>query len=162
MLIRSLLRNITNYIKNLYYAATRWIDVLHCKMKYPDYADNEFNQGRLKHIWGVKSSIDTRSKESNMYTLNDIEIVYDRKNKLYFLHMQTQRFESKKEERGYLQSLLLSFKDFMEDNGYDTNYQRNFLYSLPNVNSHAESIEELYTNFKMYVEGYCSVCGREN
>lgn len=129
-------------------------------MKYPDYVDNEFNQGRLKHIWGVKSSIDSRSKEPNMYTLNDIEIVYDRKNKLYFLHMQTPSCESKKEERGYLQSLLLSFKNFMDDNGYDTYYQKKFLYSLPNVNSHAESIEELYINFKLYVEGYCSVYRR--
>ncbi|PIH59089.1 hypothetical protein [Paenibacillus sp. LK1] len=144
-------------MKDFYYATTRWIDVFRCKMKYPDYADNEYNQGRLKHIWGVKSSIDNRFKEANMYTLNDIEVIYDRKNKLYFLHMQTQHCESSNEERGYLQSLLLSFEDYMDDNGFNTNYQKRFLYSLPNVNSYAESIEELYINFKMYVKGYCSV-----
>ncbi|WP_440110140.1 hypothetical protein [Paenibacillus sp. QZ-Y1] len=130
--------------------------------KYDDYADDEYNLGHLKHIWGIKSGIDFTGNKAHFYSMNDIDITYDRKNKLYSLGVETAiGFENKNEECEYLRELLGYFTEFMTENNHSMDYDKVFFCSSPSILSSADSVEELYINFKIYVEGYCSVYWRE-
>ena len=55
------------------------------KKKYPEYVKNEFDNGYYKFIWGIKSSIDFSSAAPCLYSMNDIDICYDREKKEYVL-----------------------------------------------------------------------------
>lgn len=129
------------------------------KKLYPDYEDNEYNCGLLKHIWGVKSGDDLSGKECNFYTMNDIDVTYDRDSKLYIIGVETAYiFDNKKNKCKYLRRLLDLFTEFMEDNNYSKDYELCLSTSRPpSILTSAESIEELYIKFKIYVEGYCKV-----
>ena len=41
--------------------------------QYSDYADDGYNDGSLKFIWGIKSYDDLSDSDANLYTMNDIE-----------------------------------------------------------------------------------------
>lgn len=143
--------------------------VKHCfKLKYyrrlyPDYEDNSYNIGSLQFIWGVKSHDDlSDSYDAHFYTMNDIDITYDRKTKLFMLGIETAyalQGNRKEEECKYLRQLLEAFTEFMNDNGYSKTYDKCLFMAQPTLLSSAESIEELYINFKIFVEGYCKVYG---
>lgn len=125
---------------------------------YPDYVDDENNYGSLKHIWGVKSCGDWSGKDCCLYTMNDIDITYDRDEKVYLLGVETAyMFEDKEGECKYLQRLLNAFSEYMDDNNYSKNEEFVLFFSNPELQDKAESIEELYTNFKIFVEGFCKV-----
>lgn len=111
---------------------------------------------RLKFIWGAKSYDDLSGDPAGLYTTNDIDIIYDRKEDEYILGIDTgHRFDSSKEECEYLQSCLNAFTKFMDDNGLDKNEPYCFfMHSMCTCNV-TKSIEELYTNFKIFVDGYC-------
>lgn len=128
------------------------------KRKYPDYENNEFNCGSVKFIWGLKSYDDLTANEANIYTMNDIEITYDRDFELYYLGVETEySFENKNDECQYLRSLLSAFDQFMDKN----NFSKFHPYSLPGDNLRlsysARFIPELYTHFRIFVEGFCAV-----
>lgn len=126
------------------------------KKPYPDYEDNEFNCGSLKHIWGIKSWDDLTGRDSSLRTLNDIDITFDRESKLYMLGIETiYEFENKDAECKYLKILLDAFKIYMDDNGYSKDH--NLSLRCGSTESSAETIEELYIHFKIFVDGYCSV-----
>ncbi len=61
----------------------------HLQKLYPDYKEDEYNCGSLKFIWGIKSWDDLTGKDSNIYTMNDIDITYNRKEKKYYLGIET-------------------------------------------------------------------------
>lgn len=129
------------------------------KKKYPDYIDNEYNCGALKFIWGIKSCDDLSAFDSNMYTMNDIEIDYDRDTKQYSLGVETiYMFDDTQNECAYYNNLLESFTKYMKGNGLDT--ERNYctFCSGLDLTLKADSIEELYTRFKIVVTGLCAVC----
>lgn len=131
-----------------------------CKKLYPDWEDNEYNCGSSKHIWGVKSWDDLSGADCNFYTMNDIDITYDRETKRYMLGIETAYMfnEPRKEnECKYLKRLLDAFTKFMDDNNYSKNYDVCLFMSSSVIDDEAESIEELYINFKIFVEGYCKV-----
>ncbi len=131
--------------------------------KYPDYEDNEFNCGELKFIWGIKSSDDMHDQPANFYTMNDIDICYDRKSRLYMLGIETAYlFTSKSEELNYLTGLLDKFTEFMMVNGHSI-YEEPCLYmSQPSITTCATSIPNLYMQFKMFVNGYKSLYEQSN
>lgn len=140
-----------------------WITNLRTKRKvkrltkmYPDYADDEYNSGDLKFIWGVKSRDDlSKSSVANMYTLNDATIVYNRRDKTYSLLIETAYwFDTKIDEVNYLENLLAKFREFMITNRYDTNFPYRFWMSPATANMLADTIPELYTEFRIFVEGY--------
>ncbi|WP_145413401.1 hypothetical protein [Paenibacillus xylanexedens] len=159
----NLLENIKFKLESVYLGLRHKIEVWHYSSKYPDYIDNEYNLGHLKHIWGIKSGIDFTSNKAHFYTMNDIEIIYSRKDKLYSLSVETALgFDNKSEECEYLQELLGYFTDFMSKNNYSSNFVKTFFCSSPIIINSAETIEELYINFKMYVDGYCSVYGKDD
>lgn len=43
----------------------------------------------IKFIWGVKSFDNLSGSDANLYTMNDIDIVYDKKNSEYMLGVET-------------------------------------------------------------------------
>lgn len=142
---------ITDYFKNTYYI-----------MKYPDYIDNEYNAGRVKFIWGITSNDDLSDRKPSLHTMNDIDITYDREGKLYSLGIETAYwFNSKNRKQSeceYLKELLNHFTQYMKDNHYSTDCEdlTLFLHS-GTIPMYAESIKELYVNFKIFVLGFCGV-----
>lgn len=136
----------------------RYFEIKKCTRLYPDFEDNEYNCGSLKHIWGVTSWDDLSGKDACIYTMNDIDITYDRKTKKYMLGIETAyMFKDKSAECNYLRGLLDAFTKFMDDNNYLKNKEFFLFFNNPILQTTADSIEELYTNFRIFVEGYCKV-----
>lgn len=129
------------------------------KKKYPDYCWDEYNCGLIKFIWGVMSNDDlTAYKEPNLHTMNDIDITYNRKTQMYTLSIETAYvFESKKNEIDYLNCLLDVFTKYMIQHNFCQHEAYNLWMINPNLNFSAASIPELYTQFKIFVEGYKAV-----
>ena len=148
-----------------YYNIKNYLQVRKYKRLYPDYIDDEYNNGSLKFIWGIISWDDLTGKDANLHTMNDIDIIYDRDTKLYMLGIETAWIfdgnaeEIKKGECRYLRQLLNAFAKFMDDNGYLKDYGTCLFMRRPQLEDSAESIGELYFNFRVFVEGYCKVCG---
>jgi hypothetical protein len=128
------------------------------RRKYSDWEDNEYNCGDLKFIWGVKSYDDLSKSAANFNTMNDIEILYNRNTKMYNLSFETiYEFKNGKyDEIRYLRSLLRSLASFMRKNHYSTSEDYNFQCWDNNL-FEAKSISELYTKFKVFVDGYEAV-----
>ena len=157
------IENFMDKIKSQIYCKTHnirnYLQVKKYKRLYPDYIDDEYNCGSLKFIWGVKSWDDLSSEDTSLFTMNDIDITYDRDTKLYNLSIETiYMFEDnkEKEECKYLKYLLDKFSKYMDDNGYSKDYKT---YLAMYDCFSAETIGELYFKFKIFVEGYCKVCG---
>lgn len=124
--------------------------------RYPDYKDDEYNCGELKFIWGIKSWDDLSDGDANMWTMNDIEIAYDRKTKEYALSIETvyQFKDSKNGEIKYLDGLLSAFTNYMNKNNYQTDKSFDF-WTCQSVNLwRAKDIPALYTQFRLFVEGH--------
>ena len=132
--------------------------IYNSKMKrlYPDYVDDAYNAGELKFVWGVRSWDDlSSSKDTNFYTMNDIDIHYDRKRQKYGIGIETAyHFDSNEEKCRYLRGLLEHFTEYMVANGLST--EPNYLFDFSNLDMKFESdtIEELYTRFKIVVDGF--------
>lgn len=62
----------------------------------------------------------------------------------------------------YLRVCLDAFSKYMDANGLDKNKQYSLFMSNPCTSMVADSIEELYTNFKIFVDGFCSQNTTEN
>ena len=124
-----------------------------------EYEDDKYNCGSLKYIWGVKSWDDITNKNACLHTMNDIDIIYNRDTKLYNLSIETiYMFEGNKEEEEckYLRHLLDKFSKYMDNNNLSKDYKT---YLAMYDCFSAETIEELYFKFKIFVGGYCKVCG---
>ena len=131
-----------------------------CQKLYADWKDDEYNCGPLKYIWGIKSHDDLSANKANFYTLNDLDIYFNRDNRLYMLGLETiYSFETVADRINYLNRLLDTFKDYMVSNSlFDSNYDPFFLY-LYNYGKmfEAESLTELYYKFKIFVTGYSNL-----
>lgn len=129
--------------------------------KYPDYKDDEYNYGELKFIWGIKSWDDLSDSDANMWTMNDIEIDYNRKTKEYVLEIETiyQFASGKVGETEYLDKLLTAFTKYMKENNFNMDEPFDF-WTCQSVNLwRAKSIPELYTNFRLFVKSYKALYG---
>ena len=127
--------------------------------KFHDEYEDDFNpyeDENLKFIWGVTSWDDLTGADANLYTMNDIHIIYDKNTKMYMLNVETAYiFETYGSECQYLQDCLKAFTKYMDDNGLNKNEPYRLLMSNLCTNMEAETIEELYTNFKIFVDGFC-------
>lgn len=88
---------------------------------------------------------------------NDIEVVYWPGTKKYQLKLDTSWwFDTKEEELAFLKALQHKFLDYLEKNNHpepiDTKYI--FWMSNPGELFVAESVEELYTNYSIFVAGF--------
>jgi len=127
--------------------------------KYGNYLleDDDF-----KFIWGIKSWDDLSGSDCNMMTMNDIDIIYNKKTKMYSLEIETAYiFKDKMGECKYLSDCLNAFTKYMDKNNLNKNYPYMLFMSNPCTAMSAETIEELYTYFNIFVKGYCEVNGYE-
>jgi hypothetical protein len=93
------------------------------------------------------------------YKTNDIEVVYRNSTKRYYLNLDTSWwFDTKKEEIEYLEELQQEFLKFLKqrpDAGETTKkFDYIFWMSNPGELFTAESIEELYVSYALFVAGY--------
>ena len=138
------------------------IEWLYYKSKYNDYSE-KYMQGLLckdsEFVWGVKASDDVFSGYADLYTMNDIGITYNRKTKKYSLSVETiYGFNSKKDRVNYYLSLLGHFKEYMLKNKLDTSTSIfNSAKMTGYFNFAANSIEDLYSIFRINVLGYVEV-----
>lgn len=130
--------------------------------KYLEEMDKKYGNCALetddyKFIWGVKSWGDLSGVDACMFTMNDIDITYDKKKRVYMLGIETAyMFDSYKDECNYLKDCLNAFTKYMDDNGLSKNEPYILWMSNPCTSMEAETIEELYTNFKIFVNGFCN------
>lgn len=117
--------------------------------KYGD-CENE----SIKLIFGVSSC----ECDVNLYTINDLEVIYDKQTKKYSISIEAiYQFDSIERQVKYLNGLLEKFTKYMTDNNFDKNYKISFydiFYGNININCIANSIEECYARFKFIVEGF--------
>lgn len=122
------------------------------------YGDTAIENEDYKFIWGIKSADDLTGHSCNLYTMNDIDITYDKKNKVYYLGIETAYiFKNHRAECDYLKGLLNGFTIYMDTNKLNKNEEFMLFMGNPCIDTTAKSIEELYTNFRIFVEGYCKI-----
>ena len=126
------------------------------------YGDTAIENEDYKFIWGIKSADDLTGHSCNLYTMNDIDITYDKKNKVYYLGIETAYiFKNHQAECDYLKELLKGFTDYMDTNNLNKNKEFMLFMGNPCIDTTAKSIEELYTDFRIFVEGYCKIYEEE-
>lgn len=119
------------------------------------YGDSSLENEDVKFIWGVKSMDDMSSSRANLVTMNDIDVIYDKRTNKYLLGIETAyAFKNHQEECRYLQDCLEMFAGYMEDNHLKKDKPFYLFMSNPCTSMEADSIEELYTNFKIFVDGF--------
>ena len=122
------------------------------------YGDCTLETDDIKFIWGVKSFDDLSSSNACLYTMNDIDLTYDKQKREYMLGIETAyMFDSYDDEYKYLSDCLKAFTKYMDDNGLNKNEPFRLFMNNPCTNMVANSIEELYTNFKIFVNGYLTL-----
>lgn len=122
--------------------------------------DTETQVEDYKFIWGVKSRDDLTQSEPNLYTMNDLDICFDEKKKLYTLGLETiYQFESRTAKERYLSTLVQEFYTYLRENNlFDVAYDPFNLYVYNNGHLfEAESLTELYYKFKLFVQGFKSM-----
>lgn len=134
--------------------------------KYKTAMDKKYGNCYLetddfKFIWGLKSWDDLSSSDANMFTMNDIDIIYDKQKKKYILGFET-AFNFKNYEAGYeyLKGCLKAFTQYMDNNGLNKNKPYHYCLSMSNSGVDmitADTIEDLYTNFRILVNGFCTL-----
>lgn len=130
--------------------------------KYTKEMDNKYGDCSLedddfKFIWGIKSWDCLSGSDANLYTMNDIDITYDKKKQEYILGVETAYiFKNYAAECDYLKYCLKAFTKYMDDNGLNKNRPYDLFFRDSCTSTTAKSIEELYTNFKIFVDGFCS------
>ena len=123
-----------------------------------EYGDYTLETDDFKFIWGIKSYDDLSCADACLYTMNDIDIIYDKKKKEYILGIETAYlFKTYNDECKYLSDCLKAFTKYMDDNGLNKNEPFRLFMSNPCTSMIANSIEELYTNFKIFVNGYLTL-----
>ena len=130
------------------------------RLQHSDCEDGEYNCGNLQFFWGVKSLDDISAQEAACYTMNDLDIIYDRESNEYLLGIETiySFAEGSKGEIKYLENLLERFTEFMEENRYISTEDKLCLYHIESGEPwRAETILDLYIRFKIFVNGYKSV-----
>lgn len=121
------------------------------------YGDYSLETDDIKFIWGVKSWDDLSGADACLYTMNDIDLTYDKKNKEYMLGIETAYiFKNHADECEYLRNCLKAFTKYMDDNGLNKNEPYKLFMSNPCTSMEAETIEDLYVNFKIFVDGFCN------
>lgn len=117
--------------------------------------DNNFENKNLKFIWGIKSPFDLTESEPCLYTMNDIDICYDKKNKCYLLGVETGlMFKNKKEEFNYLKELLNKFSNYIKEKYGKIETPKYNLFFKDITNTYFESEQECYAWFDIFVRGF--------
>ena len=114
---------------------------------------------RYEFVWGLLAYDSLVSSPPSIETMNDIDIIYDREKRQYVLGIET-AYVCKDGIRGearYLRRLLDAFTQFMDERGYDKNEEYSIFMTSPKIKLKAPSIPLLYSQFRIFVEGYCAL-----
>ena len=129
-----------------------------CEAMDKKYGNCAIEDDDFKFIWGVKSWDDLSGSDCNMQTMNDIDIIYDKKKKVYLLGIETAFvFKDKDGECNYLRECLNAFTKYMDNNNLNKDEPFMLFMSNPCISTSASTIEELYTEFRIFVEGFCKI-----
>ena len=117
------------------------------------------NERNFEFIWGLRAHDLPQKGEASEDTINDIEII--KTGDIYRLEIETIWWET--DDGGFtpdianhLKYMLDEFTKFMKANGFNTDYTYK-IDNAPELSMSALSIEELYINFKIFVNGVCSL-----
>lgn len=132
---------------------------------YDDYNEDFTENSSMKFIWGLKSYDDLSGCDTNLETMNDIDLIYLKDEKKYILSVETvYMFSSKEKEKEYFKALLNKFTEWMEEQEYNTNSTLNpygDIYEIftrgININTEFDTIENAYRTFKLLVNGYLTL-----
>ena len=126
------------------------------------YDDDDFDpfyeDESMKFIWGVKSYDELTDLDANLYTMNDIDLIYLKNENKYILGIETiYLFDKEEHKMDYLKGCLNAFTNFMVENGYNTEVKPHWYdVFMSGMSTHFDSIEECYGMFKMLVNSYCN------
>ena len=111
---------------------------------------NEYVHYPLVFVWG-------EDPHSNLYTHNAISIIYNMEEKMFYLKIETAVSMSSDEMWGqYLLETFEMFTEFMRQNGLNEYAQKDMFMAEPKIELKARTIEELYTEYRMFVNAYIS------
>lgn len=137
------------------------IKMIYWKWQYRNYEQDI--DDKYEFIWGIKSCDDLSGVvEANYDTMNDFDIVYNKKSKIYSMSVETiYMFKNGLDgEKKYIKSILDKFTEWMISKGYDTSKGLG-LWDIftdgKNIKTEFENIEELYSTFRFLVAGYLNV-----
>lgn len=122
----------------------------------------EDTEDSYEFVWGIKSASDiTDYEEANIYTIDNLDIFYDKESKSYILSIETLYLftSGQEQEKRYIRNLFNKLTEWMNSKGFDTTQELNFhdvFCTGLNINSEFESLEQLYATFKFLVKGFCS------
>src|SRR5574344_146225 len=118
---------------------------------------SEYETTTMKHIFGVVAYDDLTSNHANLYTMNDLDLIYLKDKKKYILGVETiYMFKNKNGDKEYMKQLLDIFTKWMIDNNYKIKSPclwEVFTYGW-NINTEFDTIEDAYAMFKLLVGGY--------
>lgn len=129
-----------------------------CRREYIDWEDDEFNMLDNKFIWGY--NVDP-AKTPSFLSWDEAYVYFNRKTKKYYMVVDTtfytkqlevdQSAEAARAEIGRLFQIADAFRDFLIENNLR---QRADFYSFQDSFLCADSLTELYTKFRIQLEGY--------
>ena len=155
--MKELFRRIFRSVRS-WFVSMREIDDLIDGLKDADLTKTQMENEDYKFVWGVKSQDDLSSSEPSLYTMNDIDIVLRKSDNKYVLDIETAYwFDTKDDEIKYLERLLGLFTDYMTQNNYKTDDQYILWMSQPTADMSERTLADLYTNFRIFVEGFKSI-----
>lgn len=107
-------------------------------------------------VWGVKSPDDDSENDADLYTKNDIDIVYNMQKDYFTLSIDTNYyFDSDADQKQYAADLLAQLKHFMRNAGLDTHVMLSLdEMARYNLYSDFEDLETLYAAARMILLGY--------
>jgi hypothetical protein len=135
------------------------------KKEIKEWKENFISENETKDmlfVCGILSYDDlSGSQKANMFTMNDLDLIYHKDINKYSLGIETiYSFSSVNGQYGYMQNLLDEFTKWMEENNYNTNKEFCLFEVFTDgisIKTKFNSIEEAYAAFKMMVNGYCSL-----
>ena len=138
------------------------IDKIHdlqAKNYYDDFNEDCTENSDMKFIWGVKAYDDLSHSEANLLTMNDIELIYDKKKKLYFLDIETAYcFDNIEAQKNYLNKLYSLFLKWITENpNYNLSAKPLFhtiFIEHKTMNNGFKTVEEAFSMFKYLVFGF--------
>ena len=106
---------------------------------------------------GFKSCDDLTGQDTNLFTSNDIDIIFYLYKKEYVLGLETAYvFKNYDSECEYLRNCLNAFTYYMQKNSLNMTTYYYLHMKSPCIDMSAKTVKELYVKFKIFVDGFCN------
>lgn len=161
-------------LSNIYYGkliklpVIKQIHKIHSKInmylddkRYEKNYIDEYETHNVKFIWGIKASDELTCEYANLFTMNDIDLLYLKDKEKYVLSIElVYWFDTEEDVINYLKSCLQAFTEFMIENNYNMDKKPSWQDVFSDgcsISNEYDSIEDCYATFKLLVNGYCSL-----